>query len=58
MTAAGVEQVELRISIFRFFCSRFVHLLDDRVTIKTANDTRLEVERSKIARRLESPAQS
>ena len=37
---------------------RIVHLLDDRVTIKTANDTRLEVERSKIARRLESPAQS
>ncbi len=37
---------------------RIVHLLDDRVTIKTANDTRLEVERSKIARRIESSGQS
>jgi len=37
---------------------RIVHLLDDRVTIKTANDTRLEVERSKIARRIESTDQS
>jgi len=37
---------------------RIVHLLDDRVTIKTANDTRLDVERSKIARRIESSGQS
>lgn len=27
---------------------RIVHLTDDRITIKTADDTRLEVERSKI----------
>ena len=30
---------------------RIIHLTDDRVTIKTAEDTRLEVERSKIGRR-------
>ena len=27
---------------------RILHLTDDRVTIKTAEDTRLEIERSKI----------
>lgn len=37
---------------------RIIHLMDDRVTIKTANDTRLDVERGKIARRIESPGQS
>jgi len=31
---------------------RIVHLTDDRVTIKTADDTRLEIERSKIGRRV------
>ena len=30
---------------------KIVHLTDDRMTIKTADDTRLEVERSKIGRR-------
>ncbi len=30
---------------------KIVHLTDDRVTIKTADDTRLEIERSKIGRR-------
>jgi preprotein translocase subunit YajC len=37
---------------------RIIHLLDDRVTIKTANDTRLDIERGKIARRIESSDQS
>jgi preprotein translocase subunit YajC len=37
---------------------RIIHLVDDRVTIKTANDTRLDIERGKIARRIESPGQS
>ncbi len=27
---------------------KIVHLTDDRVTIKTADDTRLEVQRSKV----------
>ncbi len=31
---------------------KIVHLTDDRVTIKTADDTRLEIERSKIGRRV------
>ncbi len=31
---------------------RIVHLTDDRVTIKTADDTRLEIERAKIGRRV------
>ena len=30
---------------------RIVHLTDDRITMKTAEDTRLEVERSKIGRK-------
>jgi preprotein translocase subunit YajC len=30
---------------------RIVHLTDDRITMKTADDTRLEVERSKIGRK-------
>ncbi len=33
---------------------KIIHLEDDRVTIKTAEDTRLEVERSKVTRRMES----
>jgi preprotein translocase subunit YajC len=31
---------------------KIVHLTDERVTIKTAGDTRLEVERSKVGRKL------
>ena len=31
---------------------KIVHLTDDRVTIRTADDTRLEIERSKIGRRV------
>jgi len=31
---------------------KIIHLTDDRVTIKTADETRLEVERSKIGRTL------
>ena len=30
---------------------KIIHLTDDRITIKTAEDTRLEVERSKIGRK-------
>jgi preprotein translocase subunit YajC len=30
---------------------RIIHLTDDRVTIKTAEDTRLEIERSKVGRK-------
>ena len=30
---------------------KIVHLTDDRITIKTAEDTRLEVERSKVGRK-------
>jgi preprotein translocase subunit YajC len=29
-----------------------IHLTEDRITIKTAGDTRLEIDRSKIGRRL------
>ena len=29
---------------------KIIHLTDDRVTIKTADDTRLEIERSKVGR--------
>jgi len=31
---------------------KIVHLTDDRVTLKTAADTRLEIERSKVGRRV------
>jgi preprotein translocase subunit YajC len=31
---------------------RIIHVEDDRVTIKTADDTRLEVERGKVGRKL------
>jgi preprotein translocase subunit YajC len=38
---------------------RIIHLTDDRLTIKTADDTRLEVERSKVGRLVgESQAES
>jgi preprotein translocase subunit YajC len=30
---------------------KIVHLTDDRVTIRTAGDTRLEIERSKVGRK-------
>jgi preprotein translocase subunit YajC len=30
---------------------KIIHITDDRITIKTAEDTRLEVERSKVARK-------
>lgn len=33
---------------------RIVHLTDDRVTLRTAGDTRIEVERSKVGRKLSS----
>ena len=33
-----------------------IHLKEDRVTVKTANDTRIEVARGKIARVLGEPA--
>ena len=33
---------------------KIIHLEDDRVTIKTANDTRLDIERNKVARRVGS----
>jgi preprotein translocase YajC subunit len=33
---------------------KIIHLEDDRVTIKTADDTRVEIERSKVARRMGS----
>ena len=32
---------------------KIIHEEGDRLTIKTANDTRLEIERSKVARVLE-----
>ena len=35
---------------------KIVHLTDDRVTIKTAEDTRLEIERAKVGRKA-GPAQ-
>jgi preprotein translocase subunit YajC len=31
---------------------KIIHLADDRVTIKTAGDTRLEIDRAKVGRRL------
>lgn len=31
---------------------KIIHLTDDRVTIKTADETRLEIERSKVGRTL------
>jgi preprotein translocase subunit YajC len=31
---------------------RIIHLTDDRLTIKTAGDTRLEIDRTKVGRRL------
>ncbi len=31
---------------------KIIHLTDDRVTIKTADDTRLEIERSKVGRKV------
>ena len=31
---------------------KIVHLTDDRVTIRTAGDTRLEMERSKVGRKI------
>lgn len=31
---------------------RIIHLTEDRITIKTAGDTRLEIDRSKVGRRL------
>jgi len=31
---------------------RIIHLTDDRVTIKTAEDTRIEVQRAKVGQRL------
>lgn len=34
---------------------KIVHLTDDRMTIKTADETRLEVERSKIGRKASGP---
>jgi preprotein translocase subunit YajC len=30
---------------------KIIHLTDDRITIKTAEDTRLEIERSKVGRK-------
>jgi preprotein translocase subunit YajC len=33
---------------------KIIHLEDDRITIKTADDTRVEIERSKVARRMGS----
>ena len=33
---------------------KIVHLTDDRVTIRTAGDTRLEIERSKIGHKVSS----
>lgn len=33
---------------------KILHIEGERITIKTANDTRLEIERSKVARRVES----
>lgn len=31
---------------------RIIHLTDDRVTIKTADDTRIEIQRAKVGQRL------
>jgi preprotein translocase subunit YajC len=35
---------------------KIVHLTDDRVTIRTAGDTRLEIERSKVGHKVSSDA--
>ena len=34
---------------------KIIHLTDDRMTIKTADDTRLEIERSKVGRKASGP---
>ena len=34
---------------------KIVHLTEDRITIKTAEDTRLEIERSKVGRKAGGP---
>ena len=34
---------------------KIIHLTDDRMTIKTADETRLEIERSKIGRKASGP---
>lgn len=34
---------------------KIIHLTDDRITIKTADETRLEVERSKVGRKASGP---
>ncbi len=34
---------------------KIIHLTDDRVTIKTAEDTRLEIERAKVGRKTGAP---
>jgi preprotein translocase subunit YajC len=34
---------------------KIVHLTDDRMTIKTADETRLEIERSKVGRKAGGP---
>lgn len=31
---------------------KIIHITDDRITIKTADDTRLEIERSKVGRKI------
>jgi preprotein translocase subunit YajC len=35
---------------------KIIHITDERITIKTANDTRLEIERSKVGRKVVEPA--
>jgi preprotein translocase subunit YajC len=35
---------------------KIIHLTDERITIKTADDTRLEIERSKVGRKVVEPA--
>ena len=37
---------------------KIIHLTDDRITIKTAEDTRLEIERSKVGRKAGPQADS
>ena len=37
---------------------KIIHLTDDRVTIKTADDTRLEIERAKVGRKAGAPKDS
>lgn len=36
---------------------KIIHIGEDRLTIKTANDTRLEIERSKVGRRVEGASE-